>query len=311
MEQLFNDRECLEEMRLTTLHRIVLGLKLSSLEGYVSQNTKSINATDANGRTALSWAAQRGMVEAVETLLRFGADPNLCSSLGHSPLMYAAEARNSDCLQPILGHGADVTQCDVEGQTALHYAAAHHSDLGYYRPLLEANSDPNWATIYGLTPLTTAITEGHNEAVKFLVDNGADINLAGHEERSPAFHAVEYNNHTALVFLYERGASFEGASIAYPSIVHVAAHHADPETLRILSSFGLTLSDVDCVDNDGLTIPQILDTRLQRGWENEEDISQAFSVFLKSVKMEGSVALHSDLEEDDEFHDAFEQLIQQ
>jgi ankyrin repeat protein len=158
-----------------------------------------------------------------------------------------------------------------------------------------------------MTPLTTVILEGHNEAVRYLVEHGADINLKGHDERSPAFYAVEYNNHFALEFLYERGACFTGASIAHPSIAHVAAHHADIETLRILTTFRLTLRDVDCVDNEGLAIPQIVDKRLQWSSNNDGDFAQAFRIFLESVRTEGSAPPSPDLEEDDEFHDAIEQ----
>jgi hypothetical protein len=63
MEQLFSDRECLEEMGFTTLHRIVLGFNSSSLEAELLKNPDNINRVDFRGRTALSWAAQRGMVE--------------------------------------------------------------------------------------------------------------------------------------------------------------------------------------------------------------------------------------------------------
>ena len=308
MEQLFNDRECLEEMRFPTLHRIILGLNQSSLEDYVSGNPDSINATDSYGRTALPWAAQRGMVGTVETLLRFGADPNLCTPRGHSPLMYVAEARNPGCLQPLLDHNADVTQCDVEGQTALHYAAGHCADLAYYRPLIEENSDANWPTIPRMTPLTTVILEGYNEAMRYLVEKGADINFKGHDERSPVFYAAEYNNHSALEFLYERGADLTGASITYLTIAHVAAHHADIETLRILTALRLTLRDVDCVDNEGLAIPQIVGKRLQGTSSNEEDFAQAFSKFLGIVRAEDPGTILVELEEEDEFHDASEQI---
>ena len=308
MEQMFSDRECLEEMRFTILHRIVLGLNNSSLQNHISQNPDCINATDSYGRTALSWAAQRGMVETVESLLRFGADPNLCTLRGHSPLMYAAEARDPGCLRPLLEYGADVTQCDVEGQTPLHYAAGHRSDLAYYRPLIEANSDPNWPTIPRMTPLTTVILEGHNDAMRYLVENGADINLKGHDERSPAFYAVEYNNLFALGYLFERGANFIGASLANPSIAHVAAHHAKVETLRVLAAFRLTLRDVDCVDSEGLAIPQIVEKRLQKNLNIEVDFAQAFSMFLESVRTEDLAENSAELEEDDEFHDAPEQI---
>ncbi|KAM5386676.1 hypothetical protein ACJZ2D_000639 [Fusarium nematophilum] len=307
MEQLFSDRDCVEEMRFPQLHRIILGLDGSSLEAYLLRFPGSVNSVDASGRTALSWAAQRGMTCALNTLLRCGADPNINTPNGHSPLMYASEARNPDGLRPLLDAGADVAQSDIEGQTALHYAACHRRDLAYYRPLIEHGSDPNWPTIPRLTPLTTVIIEGHNEAMKYLVDNGADVNLKSHEKRSPGFYAVEYNNHGALEFLHEQGVDFKGYSTAYPSIVHVAAHHADVRTLRILTAYRLTLEDVDCVDPEGLAVPQIVEQRIRSRSSVEADFAQAFSMFLQSVIVEGLESSNS--ESDGEvFYDAVEEI---
>ncbi|KAJ4065539.1 hypothetical protein NW753_003972, partial [Fusarium oxysporum] len=150
------------------------------------------------------------MTYAVTTLLRYGANPNINTPNGHSPLMFASEARNPDSIGPLLGAGANVAQYDVEGQTALHYAAGHWDDLAYYEPLVEYGSDVNWPTIPRLTPLTTVIIEGHNKAMKYLVANGADVNMKGHDGRSPGFYAVEYNNHAAIQFLQDSGVDFTG-----------------------------------------------------------------------------------------------------
>src|SRR6478735_1289739 len=103
MEQLFNDRDCLEEMRFPPLHRLVLGLDKSSLEEHLVNSRGQVDSVDGSGRTALSWAAQRGMTYAVTTLLRYGANPNINTPNGHSPLMFASEARNPDSIRPLLG----------------------------------------------------------------------------------------------------------------------------------------------------------------------------------------------------------------
>ncbi|KAF4332827.1 ankyrin [Fusarium beomiforme] len=306
MEELFNDRECLEEMRFPPLHRLILGLDPSSLEEYLSNNIGQVDSVDGSGRTALSWAAQRGMTNAVTTLLRHGANPNINTPNGHSPLMFASEARNPDSIRLLLIAGADVSQCDIEGQTALHYAAGHWDDLAYYEPLVEYGSDVNWPTVPRLTPLTTVIIGGHNNAMKYLVANGADVDMKSHDGRSPAFYAVEYNNHTALKFLHDKGADFRGYSDAYPSVIHVAAYHADVETLRILTSYHLVLEDVECIDSNGLTVLQIVEQRMeQRNFET--GFIQAFELLLQSVASEQVEGLES-RSYGEKFYDAMEYL---
>ncbi|KAF5256159.1 hypothetical protein FOXYS1_13382 [Fusarium oxysporum] len=306
MEQLFNDRDCLEEMRFPPLHRLVLGLDKSSLEEHLVNSRGQVDSVDGSGRTALSWAAQRGMTYAVTTLLRYGANPNINTPNGHSPLMFASEARNPDSIRPLLGAGANVAQYDVEGQTALHYAAGHWDDLAYYEPLVEYGSDVNWPTIPRLTPLTTVIIEGHNKAMKYLVANGADVNMKGHDGRSPGFYAVEYNNHAAIQFLQDSGVDFRGYSEAYPSVLHVAAYHADVETIKMLTSYYLVLEDVECIDSKGLTVLQIVEERVKRR-NVEAGFTQAFELLLQSVVSEEVKGLES-RPESEIFYDAVEYL---
>lgn len=48
-----------------------------------------VNCQDANGMTALHWAALNGQADRVELLLQNGADPNLRNNAGWTPLNYA------------------------------------------------------------------------------------------------------------------------------------------------------------------------------------------------------------------------------
>jgi ankyrin repeat protein len=309
MEELFSDRDCLEEMGFTTLHRIIIGLDPSPLETYLAVNPECINTVDFSGRTPLSWAAQRGMSDSVLELLRLGADPNICTAKGHSPLQFAAEARNPDSIQPLLNYGAKVDQPDVEGQTALHYAVIRQRDSSYYRPLISAGADTDWPTIWKATPLCTAISVHHDAGAAYLIECGANIDLKGQGERPPVFYAVEYNNHAMLTLLYERGATLTGSSTAYPSIAHVAAHHADIKTLRILTALRLELENVDCVGKNGLTIPQIVDKRLGSN-SNDEGLVLAFGFFLESIRVRSGVrdSDSADNASEDEYFDSVEEL---
>ena len=60
----------------------------------------TVDTTDLDGRTALSYALQRNKDEAVKVLLQNGADPLLEDSLGKIPLQYAEPG--SECLRILL-----------------------------------------------------------------------------------------------------------------------------------------------------------------------------------------------------------------
>ncbi|KAF3702663.1 Ankyrin repeat domain-containing protein 63 [Channa argus] len=59
------------------------------------QKGASVNYQDANGRTALSYACEKGYLDAVKILVRNNADPEIEDSCGNTSLMYAAAAGHS------------------------------------------------------------------------------------------------------------------------------------------------------------------------------------------------------------------------
>ncbi|MEQ2170688.1 hypothetical protein GOODEAATRI_002853 [Goodea atripinnis] len=56
------------------------------------QRGASVNYQDVNGRTALSYACEKGYLDAVKILIQNGADPEILDFWGNTPLMYAAVA---------------------------------------------------------------------------------------------------------------------------------------------------------------------------------------------------------------------------
>ncbi|KAM6953969.1 ankyrin repeat domain-containing protein 63-like [Aplochiton taeniatus] len=59
------------------------------------QKGASVNCQDESGRTALSYACEKGYLDAVKILVRNGADPEMVDAWGNSALMYAAVAGHS------------------------------------------------------------------------------------------------------------------------------------------------------------------------------------------------------------------------
>ncbi|XP_060908411.1 ankyrin repeat domain-containing protein 50-like [Labrus mixtus] len=59
------------------------------------QRGANVNSQDGDGRTALSYACERGCLDAVKILVRNNADPEIVDAWGNTALMYAAVAGHS------------------------------------------------------------------------------------------------------------------------------------------------------------------------------------------------------------------------
>ena len=270
-EAVFTDRECLEELGFSKLHKIVLGIVSGSLAQHLTSNAQEINECDNSGRTCLSWAAQRGDAPAVNLLLEHNADPNIATPRGMTPLHFAVEALTPTCIAPLLAHGADPFAVDHGMHTTLHFAVSYHDDEEYLLPILRVGADLNAKTTYDYTPLIFAICKGRIRAATCFLDHGADINLVGQYGQSPVQYAVEYNSHACLRLLLDRGADCtvlcEGPS---PTLIHAAVQHGDLETVMLLLEAprgAFDVEDLEVESGAGMTIEQHVRKRM-----NEESI---------------------------------------
>lgn len=265
-EAVFTDRECLEELGFSRLHKIVLGIVGGSLSDQLNVDGLDINKCDNSGRTSLSWAAQRGDAIAVNLLLEHNADPNLTTPAGMAPIHFAVEALAPTCIAPLLAHGADSFAVDHNKHTTLHFAVSYHDDEAYLLRIIQAGADLDARTDYDYTPLINAVSKDHARAVKCLLDNGADINRLGQHGQSPAQYAVDYNSHACLRLLLDRGADCTVLSEDGPTIVHAAVRHGDVRTVRMLLDAPrgiLAVEDLEAESRDGLTIEEHVRQRMQ------------------------------------------------
>jgi uncharacterized protein len=102
----------------------------------------NVNATGADGSTAIMYAAANNDLELVRALIRAGANVKLANQLGSSA----------------------ITEASIIGATPIVSA------------LLKAGADPNFKNHNGETPLMEAARSGKIDAAKVLLDAGADIN---------------------------------------------------------------------------------------------------------------------------------------
>ncbi|KAF1962119.1 hypothetical protein CC80DRAFT_588726 [Byssothecium circinans] len=151
---------------------------VDELKALLSQPNIDINTTDSNRFTALHYAAMNGKRDAVELLLKKGADINAKDGGGGTPLILVAKKPEETVGQEVAklllsAKDIDVNHKDGMDRTALMYAAA----AGNYqitRLLLRSEKvDINHQTYSGDTALFSAVGSGRDEMVRLLLHYGA------------------------------------------------------------------------------------------------------------------------------------------
>ncbi|KAI7845669.1 hypothetical protein COHA_000783 [Chlorella ohadii] len=151
---------------------------------------------------------------------------------GLTPLI-AAASKQPHLVPLLLQHGADPGATDGQwGRTAL-YLAAGSSDpaaVDAVRRLLDQGAQIDCRNLLGQTPLHIASEFGNIAVVRLLLERGHPVNVFAYEEPRTPLHMAVLEGHTEVVdLLLQHGASFAGAPL-----VHVAAEVGDPALVRSL-----------------------------------------------------------------------------
>lgn len=142
-------------------------------------NFRSLKDTDG-GCTPLHY------VESIDVLLFLienGAKLNALDDSHRTPLMMHMQFGCHDQALALLQAGADPTICDCTGKAPIHYANAN-----LIPELLKAGANINQQDAHGNTALHCAV---NSDIINALIENGADLTILNHENRSCLDHLID------------------------------------------------------------------------------------------------------------------------
>ncbi|RLN63687.1 hypothetical protein BBJ29_005659 [Phytophthora kernoviae] len=94
----------------------------SFVKALLEKKLVDVNFVDADGCTAIYYAAANGHVDVMQVLLSFGGDPNI-ASIRRSPLHCAVEWHRVECVKLLIQHSASRDSTDKNGLTPSEVAA--------------------------------------------------------------------------------------------------------------------------------------------------------------------------------------------
>jgi len=157
--------------------------------------------------------AMRGDAEAIRTLLTQGADVQTAQADGMTALHWAAMQNDLEIAETLIYAGANLEAVTRIGQHSPLHVASKSGHATLVKVLLTAGSTPHATTTSGTTPLHLAARSGNGEAVAALLDHGADVNARESTwGQTPLMFAAAYNRIGPVNVLMERGANYEAAT---------------------------------------------------------------------------------------------------
>jgi ankyrin repeat protein len=217
-----------------------------------SRSRDAIGARDANGNTPLHLAALRENAEAVDALLKHGADANATNLAQATPLHYGIGSER--IVRALLQHGAKPDVVSTAGMTPLLGAARHATSAVVIRHLVNAGADVN-AIIPQLkmSVLAQAVFGGDHESIRFLLEKGANPN--GGEGFRPLVVAAYTGDREIAELLLDRGADVNSANGFFGHALHATFFTGSDDVAALLIARG---ADVNLKSKWGHGTPPIV-----------------------------------------------------
>ncbi len=194
------------------LFRTIVDGDTNAVEKLITSGT-DLNQQNELGRTPLIVACLYKDVEMAKYLISKDVDINIKANNGVTALL-AVASHSRELTELLISKGADIkakseegglfTQCTIGILTGSVSIELAEILLSKGADIEEAtNSDPDYK---GYTPLIMASNMNNEELIKFLIKNGANVNVKANDGTTPLSHAFQAGHTNIIEILKAAGA---------------------------------------------------------------------------------------------------------
>ena len=172
------------------IHQLIIDGKTDSVSLMLKANPDLCDQKNADGKTPLHIALEKGRDSIAEILITAGADVNLGTKFNSTPLHFAAFYNRLALAELLIKTGASVQAENTQHFTALHFAAwGGHKEMAQY--LLKQGAGLETVDFQNRTPLLIAVQMGKSDVAELLILKGANIQAADINGSTLFHHACE------------------------------------------------------------------------------------------------------------------------
>lgn len=204
----------------------------------------NVNVKDENHMTPLHQACMRGDLEIVKLLISSGAEINAKSKDGTTPINMASHSQQSKVAQFLKKNGADMDVFDAIAVGDINLLIELSKTAGF-----DFNQVNTKHTIKGCPLLNFACRYGYVDIINYLLINNANINsVSNSAHQYPLHEAVSSGNEDALKILLDFGANINIENSYGWTALHFAASRGYLNIVQIIIN---AEGDVNYLDRDG------------------------------------------------------------
>jgi uncharacterized protein len=249
-----------------------------------------VHGGSKSGFTPLMFAAQQGDVDSIRVLLRAGAKVDDRQEGAPTALVIASAMVHVDAVNLLLDNGANPNATDWRGYNPLllvvrdsHYGldlANKDRIVTIVKSLLKHGADPNFrlkqpkaittneVSLDGATPVLLAAEVNNTEAVKVLLDAGADARITTEQGMTPLIMASGGGTDIqrarppeeraqaidTVKLLVERGVDINAVGQYGWTALHQASYQGLTDVIEFLVSKGANINEMDAFGQTPLSI---------------------------------------------------------